>query len=301
MVINFDGIPDFGLGSTRLLTSTEKVPPYGQSDIAKAVPHFLRYHPRLLVFDGENFAAFSLKHKNTDHYNDQFLDEGARCFKIVPMLVEALKANNPGRFEKGQPVFQILFTDSDVVTVDCVNKPCGNTLPPILAFGSVPKVFSHRIKAFPTPPYIDTCLWRWKTGQNPDRGCHWAHKVNSELKFEELTPQIIWRGRNHHFLSHYEQFRFPVIDQILNAENHKTTERATDVLVEHWRDLTPRWRLLVWSLRHPSWVDSQLLEPLEDLPEDLREHLQQLNISTKEHIDSYNMSEYKYQIDLGGM
>lgn len=134
---------------------------YSQDDIEATAPHIEVFHPRLLVWsEEESFQVYNLDHKDSHLQGNPAC---GRCAKIVPLLVHALKSRFPDRFQRGQPVFQLLWSDADSFQSVCVKKEAGcqtEKFAPMPFFGSVPKDPSvlPTIKAFPNWFYI-SCLY----------------------------------------------------------------------------------------------------------------------------------------------
>mmetsp|Transcript_6450 Transcript_6450/g.10699 ORF Transcript_6450/g.10699 Transcript_6450/m.10699 type:complete len:265 (+) Transcript_6450:129-923(+) len=211
-------------------TSGETLTRYSQTDISRTASNFGPTHPRLLVFNGEHFEVYNLNHKSRRYKLDD--PYPGRSGKTIPLLVHALKESNPARFEPGQPVFQLLFLDSDTLSSGCVNA---GTCPvedfaPMLLFGSAPvnKTEMPTVKQFPNWFYI-SCLYEYKLFGA--KQCDWVEPVERTLSWEQLEPTITWRGSDFIFLLHYNEFKFP---------GAKSIVLVLEIEPENSRRLSPR-------------------------------------------------------------
>lgn len=228
-------------------------------------------------------------------------------------MVHALKTNFPKRFKPGQPVFQMVWTTGDYLKTKCVNKDakCEHTkkFPPIVSFSTMHRDESvlPTVKAFPNPHYI-TCLYHWKLLD--ERTCRWE-AVDKSPKWEDLTPTIIWRGSDfRQFLVVYDEYKNSVngwLEKTFteNKMANSTQTEIIDTLVEHWSDLSPRWRAAALTLKTqasgapaPQWIDTRFTGASnEGLHKRFKEH--GLDVSGQP-MDAPAMSKFKYQIDYGG-
>jgi hypothetical protein len=169
-------------------------PPYSQMDMERAMPYFHSWYLRLLVFDGKIFKTFAIGHNSTK-LGPEFIST-PRLFQLIPMLVHALVYNFPHRFLPGKPLFQLLFTEADLVSSDCVFRAStmkcpSDTFPPILAFGSVLRDESKlpTLKLFPTTAGWLNCLLNWRLH---NQRCLLHQRVNFAKLYHQLKPQVIW-------------------------------------------------------------------------------------------------------------
>jgi hypothetical protein len=285
----------------RTLSSNETLGYYSQADISRTAPNFGPAHPRLLVFNGEHFEVYNLNHKSRHYKVDAPYPR--RSGKTIPLLVHALKELNPARFEPGQPVFQMLFLDSDTLSSACVNAgTCDvENFAPMLLFGSAPANATEMptVKPFPNWFYL-SCLYDYKLAGA--KQCNWAEQADRTIPWEELEPTISWRGSDFIFLLHYKEFKFPGVETI-NLANATTGEEVVQALFDNWDKLTPRWRSVAMTakadLQNETWIESRFVGPIG--MERQKPFLERgVQVATTERIDSLHMSRFKYQIDLGG-
>ena len=283
----------------------ENVTDYNQKNIMETAVHFPLFTPRLLIFDGEFFQAFGLAHNETEYY--ETMKHTFRFSNTVPLLVRALKEQFPDRFQIGQPVFQLLFSDADSSHSPCVNTACSvDRFSPILLFGSAPKDVSvfPTLKSFPHAIFV-SCLYEYKV--NGRQQCEWPQDVNKAIQWDDLIETLVWRGSDYPFLHYHDQFRFEGhnrISHLLDSQWMNSTR--DDILYELSssmnEEFTPRWRAVLLSVlaeaESPPWIDARFTGGLN---EDVHQKLANKGIRvTGERIDSFDSSKYKYQIDLGG-
>lgn len=291
------------LSPYRRLSTGTSMKQYSQEDIVRTAPNFGPTHPRLLVFNGENFEVYNLNHKGRHYKLDQ--PHPGRSGKTIPLLVHALKELNPARFEPGQPVFQLLFLDSDTVSSICVNSisncPVEN-FAPMLLFGSAPANATEMptIKPFPNWFYL-SCLYEYKLFGV--KQCDWAEPVDRKpVPWEELEPTITWRGSDFIFLLHYNEFKFPGVKNI-DLINATSKEKVVQTLFDNWNILTPRWRSIALTvkadLQNETWIDSRFVgsKGYENQKKFIKRGVQ---VSTSAHMSPTQMGRFKYQIDFGG-
>lgn len=280
---------------------------YNQSSIEYLHNFLPRVRTMLIVFDGQTFKAFHLgENKNLSF----------RYVTAIPLMVHALKTTFPDRFKPGSPVFQVLWSIDDVLDTQCVNKgvDCPQTkfFPPLISFSTMHRDESviPTAKAFPQPHFI-TCLYNWKIrGINK---CQWQ-EVDKTLKWEDLTPTILWRGSDFgSFAQHYDEFKMVSthwMRKLYTPEKLATMTKLgaiDDLLSNHWRELTPRWRAAALTLKakvtNPDkphyWIDAMFTGKQE---EDLHTVFADrgLQVTDPKEMDAMEMSKARYQIDFGG-
>jgi hypothetical protein len=138
--------------------------PYGFRELEMTAHHLEQFRARLLVFNGTNFVVYNLEPRNQSGWHPWH--QCNQCQKIIPLLVHALTELYPNRFQKGQPVFQLFFTDADYFSSKCVNPGICSTISdfaPVLLFGSAPRNSSElpTVKGFPHFYYAN-CLYDFK-------------------------------------------------------------------------------------------------------------------------------------------
>lgn len=286
---------------------------YNQVKIEQAAPKLNSFVPRLLVFTGERFMVYNLKH-NTTLYHD-VLDFNNRPVMIVPMLVHALRTHFPQRFAHGMPPFQLLFTESDSLRTDCVNDQVSCSTqdwPPILVFGSLMKDAAQTFpsaKLMPVPPFVE-CLYKYRIRGDTD--CEWADKSQeSNVPMKDLKPTVIWRGSDFAFLFQYEKFRFKDIADVIGDDVQNLTKQDVAVRIfQNWNEIGPRWRAIALTLQaeieqknmnEPVWLDSKFAGGMPGLSQETLDHFTKIGVHVKTAgMSPDQMSKYRYQIDFGG-
>jgi hypothetical protein len=307
-----NGDANEGIGRRYLQATSETVKPYTQIGIEKAAPMLNAFSPRLLVFNGENFVFYNLKHNSTIYH--EVHDFNDRPVMIIPMLVHALKTKFPGRFAKGQLPFQLLWTDSDSLRTDCVNDDTHcetDQWPPILMFGSLMKDAAQTFpsaKIMPVPPFME-CMYRSMI--RGDKSCKWAEKSEEKIPFKDLKPTVIWRGSDYAFLFNYKKFRFKDTVEVFGTDVANLTKEDVAVRIfQNWNDLGPRWRGTALTLQaeienknkaDPIWLDTKFAGPMPGMEQKTLEHFQKIGVHVaSDKMDTKAMSDYRYQIDYGG-
>ena len=286
----------------------DTVTSYDQINIMETAKHFSMFTLRLLVFDGQKFEAFGLAHKDTVYFDA--LKYTYRYSNTIPLLVRALKELWPERFEPGQPVFELLLSDADSSNSPCVNnKDCPvDRFSPILMFGTIPKDESvfPTMKSFPHAIFLE-CLHEYKV--NGRQECIWQQEVNPDIPWDDLIDTLIWRGSDYTFLHYHDEFRFEGPDKIKHLldplwKNSTKDEILYELTSTLYWEFNPRWRAVFQSVKAETqlgstpWIDVRFVGGMNT---DMHEELDERGIRVMgERINAFNMSKYKYQIDLGG-
>lgn len=295
----------------RLSVRDRPLPPYSYLDIEKSAALFSGYYARFLLFDGNNFTVYNIRNKQIKLYNSPY---GGRALRAIPLLVRGLKEHFPGRFKEGQPPFQVMYTDGDAINLGaCTSHPenCDmNHMPPLLSHGSVPQnenAFPF-IKGFPNWFYGD-CVYNMKV-KGKKGPCSWWEGDGSPGKqpaWEDLIPTLVWRGADHAFLPHVEEYsganqqrgNFPMLKKV----TEKTTrEELAQDLISRYKTMTPRWRAVIKTIindkEEKRWIDVRFAgEGSEKYHEVFNKHdviVRDGGMNTEE------LSKYRYQIDFGG-
>jgi hypothetical protein len=134
--------------------------------------------------------------------------------------------------------------------------------------------------------------------------CDWdEHIPSSRIPWMNLTPKVIWRGSNFNFIDLYQTMPGNGSSVMSLPLNKNTTkEEAISMLVQFWNLLTPRWKAVVMTLQAElqytdPWIDVKFASNGDDVLKYFQQH--GVPVCTK-HMDYEPMSQYKYQIDLGG-
>lgn len=287
------------------ISETQQVSPYAQRDIQSLIFNVRDAELMLLVFNGKRFQAYTVGHWSLSY----------RYVKIVPLLVHALKTNNPERFQPDQPVFQMVFSVYDCIRTVCANHPdrcpINKMFPPIVSFPTAYRndAVLPTAKAFPNPIYTG-CLYDWKLKRKSR--CKWQ-KVDQSLKFEDLRNQIVWRGSDFSVLGWMYEYGYMNTKWMKEefTDDALATTTPTNVIarmLNHFWFLTPRWKAVALTLNETmthnvtsseSWINALFTG---DAEEDLHSRFEKIGIPVVDHqsMDGVAMSKYKYQIDLAG-
>lgn len=274
----------------------------------KTAPKFPKFVPKLLVFDGNKFQFFGLQHKGTEYFEN--MRYTYRYIDTIPMLAHALKENFPDRFKPGMPPFELLFSDADSPHSDCENSQCRvQDFAPMILFGSVPKDQSiyPTLRSFPHPVFMH-CLYHSKV--NGAEQCDWQQKPNVDVPWEELQDTVIWRGADWPFLPYIERYTFEGPTKVMEQSQKPAWKDATKSSIleeltseERYKTFPPRWRAALMSVQAEDgdatpWIDTRFVGGMN--PE-VHAKLKQKGVNvTGDRIDAHEMSNYKYQVDLGG-
>lgn len=296
----------------QLSTKLKLLSQYNYKDIERSAALFNGYYARILMFDGKEFSVYNIRDKKITIVNSP---HGGRALRAIPLLVEGFKTNYPERFAEGQPPFQVMYTDGDAINLGaCSSHPyeCDmKNLPPILAHGSVPRNIGDFpfIKAFPNWFYGD-CLYNWRVNAEWGPCKSWWQREGAPVEsanWDDLIPTVVWRGSDHAFLTHIDEYkdangqrgRFPMLDKVTPKTSRD--ELAKD-LVSRYEGMTPRWRGVIKTIQADTegskWIDVRFHgKGSEEYHEVFNRH----GVMVRDQgMNSAELSKYKYQIDFGG-
>jgi len=203
------------------------------------------------------------------------------CHKLITsfkILSNSLRTMFPQRFNSDQPEFSLSISSADYPgmkywlykdcirsgSMNCAKDMNGDTLSPILSFGSV---FRNTI-SFPTMismpmPQLNhlSCFHYWiSTGQvceyyyerTPENPNGLVFPETLGLEFDELIPQVVWRGTDFSYLHKlYPELRTPNFDMdvglVKSGDMNSLKLAATKAMREVYNELIPRWKGVVWT------------------------------------------------------
>jgi hypothetical protein len=157
-----------------------------------------------------------------------------------------------------------------------------NALAPMLQFGSVLKddTLLPHIQVYPFPPYL-TCLDEWYFTKTELCTSWDINYQDSQLEWNKLIPQVIWRGRMYQFLE--------TLDVAFFNQNNLTKVPGPSFL--------PRQLAVNMSL-YAATMNETLNYNLTTLNQSrIWLDIQDGNI---QYVSHTTMSKYRYQIDFGG-
>lgn len=294
------------------LNSTEPLQKYTHEDIVNSMKYFHTWYLRLLVWDGNAWSVSSIG-SNATEFLPVFKTSG-RLFRIVPMLVQSLHSNFPTRFKPGSKPFELVFSEADTLQVNCgINEwqPCPAWMPPILSFGTGfrDQTILPSVKVFPPPIRWFKCLMNMKLKNR--KPCDPDSFVNTRVSYEDLTPQVIWRGANWPFLPDIKLYEPLALREVFWRTDLQWTNVTNEEWLEHVReyaaDLPPRWKAAIWTLEEDMkgdnngtlpWINSRFVGGLNEA---FRDKLMSKGLRVDgDRIEEYDMSSYKYHVDFGG-
>jgi hypothetical protein len=282
------------------------------------------------------------------------------CMKLansLTILTSMLRTLFPDRFTPTSPPFVMAVSSGDYPDIalkyqTCIRKsddetnngPCDESLlsaPPVLHFGSVYRnPLIPNMIAMPMPGDHLNCFNRWKDLQHRNDGrrmCEafqsktqggWLPTNDNNLAWDELIPQLIWRGTDFPFLEKQNHLRQPRHETYItrNVLSHPSpTEVVTAMLRQDYDKLVPRWKGVVLTAeseiqearRHQADTNtnSRLL-PLVNIKftsiagggqriptniDGVYRGWKEVNFPVAgEKLTLEELSKYKYHIDLGG-
>mmetsp|Transcript_11620 Transcript_11620/g.17535 ORF Transcript_11620/g.17535 Transcript_11620/m.17535 type:complete len:573 (-) Transcript_11620:1010-2728(-) len=264
------------------------------------------------------------------------------CYKLMhslSALTVLLRAIFPERFTPNSPEFSMGVSSGDypaMVDQACIMRdqdgPCDEegrlmNKAPVLHFGSVfRKAMFPNMIAMPMPGEHLDCFVSWSTSKEvcgqfkPQPHVGGPGLVFGEgLSYDELTPQVIWRGTDFPFLNLFNSGEQPdyedyIEDNIdLNAANPLAD--AIAVMRENYSMLVPRWQGVVLTAEaeqealqtnslpkvnikfssakgkgKPAAIGNPKYKQWEDIGFPLAGH----------GMPPEEMSKFKYHIDIGG-
>ena len=267
-----DNIPsdDDALGNASATISS-----YSTDNIVRTVHSMILAPARLLMYHpSENtFVAFTLSPANSSEPSmTRSLNVCLRCKSVLPIMIDALLAARPERFQPDQPPFQMFFSIADFATSVCMQDgydchESGKSFAPWVHFGSAFRDLTilPTVQIMPTSNYL-LCLWEWRWNNSLSECTKWK-LPNTTYDWNNLTSKVIWRGTG-----------FPFLPQVgLQVFQRKNETTVTQIPIE------PRRMAHDWSAANPGgWLDSQILP--------WQKHTMTIN----------ELSQYKYQVDFGG-
>jgi hypothetical protein len=244
------------------------------------------------------------------------------CHKLtyaVKQLTMIMRALFPERFTPDSPELVLAVQAGDYPDAmpyrPCVTKnlnaPCNKSLlsaAPVLTFGSV---FSNplfpNMMGFPMPGEHLTCFTRWATRKEV---CpFFQHNSDwSTLTWEQLKPQLVWRGTDFRFLSIQKGYVRPTVEKYVQLQTDPgvdQNEATTALLKQDFSKLLPRWKGVVLTAeselearRTNTLPKVNIKFPSSSIKEREWEQIGFPGIG--ERMDKSELATYKYHIDLGG-
>jgi len=306
---------------------------YSTPTIVQTQQHYLPGRRNSILFFNGRTGTFQIY---VDGQNDQFARFRNR--RAVYLLVDALRAQHPDRFVQGRPSLQILLNTADYPVSRCLSEDgsdgCAvgtDKMAPQLNFGSVPKdasLLGNAVHPFPLTTYLPcvagyrfrhvrrNILGRCPIPSSLDQLEYYNDDATSLRKWEDLKPQIYWRGTDWAgFLSAFNLQLVRGTDVVGSSSEHwKGVRDVVEALHGHWDALNPRWRAVTMAIEAQAevdesegerlpWIDAKFTVNQDggESADAYRPFLQaHANVATTAFSDDAIHAQHKYQIDLGG-
>lgn len=297
--------------------------PYAIEDLLEASSLFdVAYG--ILVYDPED-DDFKLL------YNDQKHKWKSPCIKMsvsFQLLTKLLRLSFPDRFRgKESPELVIGIGGGDYPHLNpacyhdyphAIPGQCNENRSPILQFGTV---YRHaemlpNMIAMPNPPHLDSFL-TW--GEKKEISGSFNLVQDSESRFEDLIPQVVWRGTDFSYLIHMHNhaLRGPSLNMDIESkipsgmEVEEMTTVAVNTVKEIYDSIPPRWKGVVLTAeaeleaeKNPSslpWANIKFSRGTsENHTNELAGFVKYGIPALGEELWTNDQASYKYQIDLGG-
>jgi len=200
-----------------------------------------------------------------------------------------------------------------------VSSTCPGSHVPVLQFGSVFKSTEILPNAIPMPVPTESgiyCFKSWVRNNHQDV-CKALKYKESELEWENLIPQVVWRGTDFGYLNHINSLYRPSIQNVIDGKvdtSEGVDKRAEGVRVmrEAYDGIWPRWKGVVLTSEAEleaeekgtlPWVDIKFSKPSVAIKKkDIQyDQFKEYGIpAIGEGIYGEELKKYKYHIDLGG-
>ena len=298
---------------TDLVNENAPLPPYSIKKVINAASLFqsryalLRYDPA-----SDKFIAY--------YSNDHLYVSGcAKLTYAIRQLTSILRASFPDRFTPDSSELVLAVEAGDYPDVmpyrTCVaknkNAPCSESLlsaAPILAFGSTfANPLFPNMMGFPMPGEHLTCMLRWATRKEVCPFFRDDHKWAAR-NWDELTPQLVWRGTDFNFISIQKSHERPQLEKYYQEStdpNVDPMEASTDLLKQNFSRLLPRWQGAVLT------ADAEIEARRTNTLPKLNMKFPRGKLKAKgweeagfpgigDRIEKDELANFKYHIDFGG-
>jgi len=307
-----------------LINNAAPLPQYSLSSVIHAANiYYTRY--TLLRYDPS-------KDKFIAYYSDRhrWVSGCKKLVEAVRGLTILLRNLFPERFTPDSPELVLAIGGGDYPAVNnelygaCVWKndegPCDESLlqqAPILHFGSV---FAHplfpNIIAMPMPKAHTDCFIKWLMRDR--QPCELFLPTPDALPWDELIPQLVWRGTDFQYLSFQNSLERPSFEKYVDGKTNPNADQkraATQILRQNFDKLIPRWKGVVYTAE--SEIEARRSKTLPKVNikfASVAEGGKHAAIGAKEYkklegigfpvagesLDEAQLSKFKYHIDIGG-
>lgn len=308
---------------TDLINNAAPLPQYSLSSVIHASNIYnsrfalLRYDPSKDRF----IAYYSNRHR--------WVSGCKKLVEAVRSLTILLRNLFPQRFTNGSPELVLAISGGDYPAIDnevfgaCVRKdegPCDESLfqqAPILHFGSVfTQPLFPNIIGMPMPRAHTDCFVKWLMRNREP--CELFLPTPDALPWDELIPQLVWRGTDFQFLSFQNSLERPSFEKYVDGKTNPKADQklaATQILRRNFDKLIPRWKGVVYTAE--SEIEARRTKTLPKINikfAKVAEGGAHPAIGAKEYkkwdeigfpvagesMDEAQLSKFKYHIDLGG-
>ncbi|KAL7464741.1 hypothetical protein ACHAXS_005081 [Conticribra weissflogii] len=331
------------LGGSKPILAETAIRPYNLTDVLLAADVFERTFAALVWDPSEDaFVAYYSKR----HY---WASGGEKLLGAIKQLSFLLRRRFPQRFQKGNGLeFAVAVSSGDypavIVDDECARGASsgarGARTVPVLQFGSVFRskgCFSNLV-AMPMPDgHHLTCFEEWarkgrvcKGWRSVEDGGELMFPESVGIPFEELIPQVVWRGTDFGYLGRIftnlkrpgdDDAIFHDVDDVAIPNAIPKPNRALNALRDLYDDLVPRWQGVVHTaeaaIETPSstrrrssslpWADIKFSHYIErgrkkaaSGSERFRKWVEGSLPAAGEPLSAKELARYKYHIDLGG-
>eukprot|EP01082_Thalassiosira_pseudonana_P015071 g13379.t1 g13379 contig8:554464-557723(-) len=290
-----------------LISSSTPLPKYTLQD-ALSPAHIYRDTYGFVVYDpsADEFIGMYPRSIKWSYY-------GRKLINSMGQLTFMLRQIFPERFQ-GESSDELVIPVSSgdfpyLMGSECIQGntelPCVDLVAPILHFGSTFKrnLFPNMI-GMPMPGFHLTCFADWAAGGS---ACNFGEE--HDLEYDDLIPQLVWRGTDFGYLANvHPEFRRPLNDAA-----------DADVLRSKYDNLVPRWKGVILTSDSEAEHEANqtpgtvplikyqvlklLFEGKSTPTQGHNEFLKWEEVGIKasgEHMNSSELAQYKYHIDLGG-
>ncbi len=311
---------------TDLINNAAPLPQYDLSGAIQAANIYksrfalLRYDPST-----DRFVAYYSK-------NQTWVSGCRKLAEAIRITTIILRNLFPERFTSDSPELVLALSGGDYPAVDdrkyvtCLFKneeaPCDESLltqAPILHFGSV---FDHplfpNMIAMPMTRTHTDCFLNWLMVDRQPCNLFLPTSPDRALPWDELIPQLVWRGTDFRFLSLQNRLERPSFERYVEGKSNPNADQnkaATTILKQNMNKWIPRWKGVVYTAE--SEIEASRTKTLPKINikfADVAEGGKHKAIGAKEykkweqigfpvagkHINELELQKYKYHIDLGG-
>jgi len=317
------GVSPIPIG-TNNRTSLASLTSYTLDDVMKeAYPWEFTF--AVMIYDppSDKFLGYySKSHK----MKSSFIKLGSAMRHLSFMLRKAF----PDRFTPASDEFAVAISSGDYPHVSLSKMPHAGGVAPVLHFGSIFRDESlyPNLIAMPMPGMHVKCFAQWADKGTVCGGLRPMHGIpaNGELAFGEelglewdnLKPQVVWRGTDFTYLpslikpQFYQPFDISIYRMMEERESAYADDEqgkkkaVVEVLREKYDGLLPRWKGAVMT------AEAELAAKDDELPwadikfadgtkrSDKHREFEEAGVAVGAYMSAEEQAKFKYQIDIAG-